>query len=249
MMDSVERFSNRVANYVKFRPDYPHEIVGYLAKHCGLSPDSVIADIGCGPGISSRMFLENGNRVFGVEPNKAMREAAAEYLAAYPSVELVDGTSANTTLASDSVDLVVAAQAFHWFDAEKTRPEFERILKSDGHIVLIWNERQLDTTPFLIEYEAFINKYGRDYGQVRHENIAVDELLAFFQREYFSETFPNVQIFDFEGLMGRLLSSSYMPTEFEAVFEQMIDELRQLFAKHAESGKIKIFYDTNIFYV
>ncbi len=83
MTDTVERFSNRVANYVKYRPDYPVEIVGYLEKTCGLTTTTAIADIGCGTGISSRIFLENGNRVVGVEPNVAMREAALECLAAF----------------------------------------------------------------------------------------------------------------------------------------------------------------------
>src|SRR5436190_5922335 len=146
MTDTVERFSNRVANYVKYRPHYPREIIGYLKEHCGLTSDSVIADVGCGTGISTKLFLENGNRAFGVEPNAAMRAAAEEYLAAFPNFTPVDGTSDDTTLPDDSVNIVVAAQAFHWFDAEKTRPEFKRILKPGGHIVLIWNERQLDTT-------------------------------------------------------------------------------------------------------
>src|SRR5258708_29430755 len=127
MTDTIERFSNRVANYVKYRPGYPREIVGFLEAKCGLTHESVIADIGCGTGISSRMFLENGSRVIGVEPNAAMRAAAEEYLAGFPNFMPVDGTSDRTTLPDASVDLVVAAQAFHWFEPEKTRPEFGRI--------------------------------------------------------------------------------------------------------------------------
>lgn len=248
MTDTVERFSNRVANYVKYRPHYPREIIGYLETHCGLNEKSVIADVGCGTGISTKLFLENGNRVFGVEPNAVMRAAAEEYLAAFPNFTPVDGRSNETTLADASLDFVVAAQAFHWFDAERTRPEFKRILKPGGDIVLIWNERQLDTTPFLIEYEAFLLKYADDYANVRHENIAAKELSDFFQTEYGSATFPNKQVFDLEGLKGRMLSASYMPNESHPLFNTLIEDLRRLFAKHSENGKIEVFYDTNVYH-
>ncbi len=248
MTDTVERFSNRVENYVKYRPDYPREVIDYLEANCGLTTASVLADVGCGTGISTKLFLENSNRVFGVEPNAAMRAAAEEYLAPFPNFTSVEGTSDDTTLPDASVDLVVAAQAFHWFDAEKTRPEFKRILKPCGHIVLIWNERQLDTTPFLVEYEAFLLKYADDYTHVRHENIQIKELQDFFQKEYVAVTFPNQQIFDFEGLKGRMLSASYMPSEADPMFETVVDDLRRLFAKHAANDRIIVLYDTNVYH-
>lgn len=245
MTDSVNRFSNRVENYIKYRPDYPREIIPYLAANCGLTSDSIVADIGCGPGVSSRMFLENGNRAIGVEPNDAMREAAEGELADHKNFTVINGTSDKTTLTDNSVDLVVAAQAFHWFDAEPTRREFHRIVKPGGHIVLMWNERQLDTTPVLIEYEAFLLKHATDYTKVRHENIDEEKLAAFFTRPYTTATFPNIQTFDLEGLKGRLLSSSYMPNDISA---EMNEELQTLFTKHAENGKIEIFYDTNVYH-
>jgi SAM-dependent methyltransferase len=247
-MNTVERFSNRVANYVKYRPDYPREVVEHLAANCGLTRDSIVADVGCGPGQSSRMFLENGNRVIGVEPNEAMRDAAKEILGEFENFTVVDGTSENTTLPDESVDFIVAAQAFHWFDAEKTRREFKRILKDGGYVVLIWNERQLDTTPFLIEYEQLLLRYATDYSKVRHENIDNLKLRDFFQKEYGAATFANVQVFDFEGLKGRMLSSSYMPAETDAIAKPMLDELRALFAKHNENDKISVFYDTRVYY-
>lgn len=248
MTDTVERFSNRVENYTKYRPDYPSEIITYLEANCGLTSDSVIADLGCGTGISTKLFLENGNPVFGVEPNAAMRAAAEKHLGSFPSFTSVDGTSCQTTLADKSVDMVAAAQAFHWFDAEKTRPEFKRILKPGGHIVLMWNERQLDTTPFLVDYEAFLLKYADDYAHVRHENIQMKEISDFFQKEYGSATFPNKQIFNLDGLKGRMLSASYMPSENDPIFPTVLEELRRLFAKHAQNDKIEIIYDTNVYY-
>ena len=248
MSDSVTRFSNRVANYVKYRPDYPREVVGHLEANCGLTRDSIVADVGCGPGQSSRMFLENGNRVIGVEPNEAMRSAAREYLGEFENFTVVDGTSENTTLPETSVDFIVAAQAFHWFDAEKTRREFNRILKPSGRIVLIWNERQLDSTPFLIEYEQLLLKYANDYTKVRHENVDALRLGDFFQGEYSSAVFENVQVHDFEGIKGRMFSSSYMPGETDSNAKQLTAELRELFAKQERNGKIEVIYDTRVYY-
>jgi SAM-dependent methyltransferase len=248
MSDTVERFSNRVDNYVKYRPEYPREILDHLSRECGLTRETMIADIGCGPGMSTKMFLENGNRVIGVEPNAAMRSAAEQYLKEFPWFILVDGTAEATTLADASVDMVIAAQAFHWFDPERTRAEFKRILTPGGHTVLIWNERQLDTTPFLVEYEAFLLKYADDYTKVRHENTDAESLKRFFEKVPRSATFQNVQVFDFEALKGRMLSASYMPDEKNKIYPVMIEELQNLFAKHSESDRIKVFYDTNIYY-
>lgn len=248
MNDTIERFSNRVANYVKYRPGYPRAVIEHLAENCGLTRDSVVADVGCGPGQSSRPFLENGNRVIGVEPNDAMRAAANEILGEFENFSLVNGTSENTTLPAASVDMIVAAQAFHWFEPEKTRREFKRILKLSGRVVLIWNERQLDTTPFLIEYEQLLLKYATDYTKVRHENIDALKLSEFFRAEYRSAVFENIQIHDLESLMGRMFSASYMPSQTDAIADQLTDELRRLFAKHARNGKIEIIYDTRVYY-
>jgi len=247
MSDTISRFSNRVANYVKFRPHYPQEVLSFLAEAAGLTQTSVVADIGCGTGISSKLFLENCNSVFGVEPNEAMRRAAVEYLKGFPAFTPIDGTSTATTLDDASIDLVVAAQACHWFDPEPTRHEFKRILKPGGSAVLIWNERQLDTTPFLKEYEALLLKYANDYGLVRHENITSDEIAAFFQAPFHAATFPNVQVFDLDSLRGRMLSSSYMPTENDPRFPALITELTDMFAKHAENGRIRVLYDTRVY--
>lgn len=248
MTDSVDRFNNRVANYVKYRPHYPREIIAFLEAKCGLTHETVIADVGCGTGISTALFLENCNKVYGVEPNAAMREAAVEFLKDFPDFTPVDGTSEATTLPDDSVDMIVAAQAFHWFDVEKTRPEFKRIGRDGAYTVLIWNERQLDTTPFHRDYEAFLLKYAKDYSVVRHENIAAEEIANFYQKEYGSKTFANSQTFEFDGLKGRMLSASYMPNEDHPIYAEMIAELQALFAKHAENGKIKVLYDTNLYF-
>ncbi len=246
--DTVQRFSNRVANYAKYRPGYPPGVLELFKREMGLSDRSVLADIGSGTGLSAKPFLENGNTVYGVEPNAAMREAAEEYLEAFPNFVSHDGTAENTNLDDSSVDLVTAAQAFHWFDADKTRNEFKRILKPSGHVALIWNERQLDTTAFLREYEKLLLQHADDYENVRHENIAQKQLADFFQGDFKRATFENTQVFDFAGLRGRILSASYIPAEDDPRFPPLEKALRELFTMHAENGRIKVFYDTNIYY-
>ncbi|HEX8639035.1 MAG TPA: class I SAM-dependent methyltransferase [Pyrinomonadaceae bacterium] len=247
-MNTVERFSDRVENYVKYRPGYPPQVLELFRKEMNLRKDSIVADIGAGTGISSKIFLENGNTVFGVEPNRAMRGAAIEFLKDYPNFTIVEGTAEKTNLPDGSVDFVVAAQAFHWFDATKTLGEFKRILREKGFIALIWNERQLDTTDFLREYEKLLIEFGNDYESVRHDNLNEKIFADFFQRDFRQKTFQNIQIADLEGLKGRIQSSSYMPSESDESFAPMNREIERIFAKHAENGKIQILYNTNIFY-
>ena len=248
-METVERFSNRVENYIKYRPGYPPEVLQLFKDEMDLAPSSVLADIGSGTGISARLFLENGNTVYGVEPNAAMRNAATTLLKNFPNYKPVEGTAEYTTLPEGSVNIIFAAQAFHWFEPEKTRIEFKRIIHKGGFVALMWNERQLDTTPFLREYEHFLLANASDYEKVRHENVTSDVLSNFFRSEFSQKTFANKQILDFEGLRGRMLSSSYMPSETDERFASVENELRKLFEKHADAdGKVAILYDTNVFY-
>ena len=248
MTDSTERFSNRVENYVKYRPGYPTEILQLFKDEMNLQEDSIITDIGSGTGISAKIFLENGNPVFGVEPNEGMRTAAENFLRDFPNFRSVNGTSEQTNLENDSVDFIVSAQAFHWFKPEPTRKEFKRILRDSGFVALIWNERQLDSTAFLRDYENFLREFATDYTEVRHENVTKEEIKNFFQTDFKQKTFQMSQTFDYEGLEGRLLSSSYTPTTENSLFEPMIAELKRLFTKCQKDGKIHILYDTNIYY-
>lgn len=248
MSDTVERFSNRVENYIKYRPTYPRQVLELFEAEMGLNPHTIMADIGSGPGISARMFLNNGNTVYCVEPNDAMRAAAEQLIKDFSGFRSVKGTAENTTLPDHSIDIVISAQAFHWFDPEKTRPEFQRILKPGGFAALMWNMRRLEGTPFLVEYEQFLIDNANDYGAVRHDNITDDEIAAFFKQGYKKATFDNEQVFDFDGLRGRMFSASYMPAEGTERGRRVEKELRVLFDKHAENGKIRVSYDTNVFY-
>jgi len=246
--DTVQRFSNRAENYALYRPGYPAGVISVLEADCGLTKDSIIADVGSGTGILTELFLRNGNAVFAVEPNAAMREFAERALGSMKNFVSVDASAESTSLDEGSIDFVIAAQAFHWFDRPKAKREFARILKPGGWIVLIWNERKLASTPFLQQYEALLLRYGTDYQKVRHENIT-DEIAAFFLPESFQlETLENAQHFDFKALKGRLLSSSYTPDAAHPDFEPMLRELESVFAKNNKEGIVTIEYETRIYY-
>lgn len=248
MSKSVERFTSRVETYVKYRPGYPVEIVDLFKRECNLKPESVIADIGSGTGKLCELFLPNGNVVFGVEPNAAMRAVADNIFKNEPRFRNVDGTAESTTLLDSSVDLITAAQAFHWFDPLKTRDEWVRILKPGGWAALIWNERLVQSTPFLIDYEQLLLDFGTDYKEVRHENVAGRIESFFAPDKVASKIFPNTQVFDFEGLSGRVRSASYTPEPEDPKFEPMMCLLKAIFDKHQKNGYVNFDYETKVFY-
>jgi len=248
MVDSISRFNTRVESYAKYRPTYPHVVIDVLTANCGLSEDGIVADVGSGTGILSELFLKRGNTVFGVEPNAQMRATAEALMDSYPQFNSVDGTAEATTLDAGSVDLVTAAQAFHWFDRARARLEFTRILKPNGWVALLWNERRLDSTPFLRAYEQLMLQYGTDYEKVRHENVT-SHIQDFFAPQGFrEESFDNIQNFDFDGLKGRVLSSSYAPGPNHPNFETMMAALRKIFDSYQRSGTIAFEYDTRLYY-
>ena len=242
----TERFSSRVGNYVRFRPSYPPQVVDVLRQECELTPDSLVADIASGTGIFTRLLLENGNRVFGVEPNHKMRHAAEEYLSNYPKFVSVAGTAEATTLAGHSVDLITCAQAAHWFDREKALPEFQRILKH-GHLVLIWNDRRARGTAFGEDYERLVVHYT-DYTEVQRLGRVVEGNEFFNPFTCEKRVLPNHQDLDFEALEGRLLSSSYAPQPGDAACAPMFADLRRIFETHQQNAQVRIEYDTNIYF-
>jgi SAM-dependent methyltransferase len=247
-MKPIERFSDRVENYIKYRPDYPPEVVELMRRELNLNENSVIADIGSGTGIFTKLLLETGCTVYGVEPNKPMRAAGEDFLKAFGRFKSVDGEAENTNLQTESVDFVTAAQAFHWFDREQTKREFRRILKPGGWIVLVWNERRLDATPFLRDYENFLLRFGIDYKQVRHDAVTSEKIGGWFGEDFRLATFLNAQAVDFDGLKGRLLSASYIPRVGHPRFEEMLSELENIFDNRSEAGKVRILYETRVFY-
>lgn len=246
--DSTQRFSDRVENYVRYRPGYPDGILAILRNEAGFTPAAIVADVGSGTGISADLFLRHGNIVFGVEPNAEMRHAAEDRFQDEPRFHSIAATAEATTLGSGSVELVVAGQAFHWFALEPTRREFARILRPGGWVTLIWNARRTDTSEFLRAYEALLNRYGTDYGAVRHENIDQSVLRKFFAAgEFTFRSLPNEQWFDWEGLKGRLLSSSYAPTEDQPEYRPMMVALERAFRDFSVGDQVCFEYDTEIY--
>ncbi len=247
--DSASRFADRAEDYARYRPHYSPEIVKALQQACGLAPEHLVADVGCGPGLVAEIFLDNGNRVIGVEPNREMRIAGERYLAGHANFTMIEGSAEATTLADRNVDFVVAGQAFHWFRPAETRAEFARILKPGGWAVLLWHDRNTESTPFLRAYEDFVRRHATDYERVTHKYVASYGALErfFAPNEMKPIRQSSYQRLDLDGLRGRLLSSSYIPKSGEQ-YEAMQRELPQFFSAYAADGHVLLEYDTKIYY-
>jgi SAM-dependent methyltransferase len=246
----TERFSARVPYYHASRPRYPQAVIEVMTQEMRLTPTSIVADIGAGTGILSEMFLNHGNMVYAVEPNIDMREASKGYYAAYSNFIAVDGRAEATSLADHSVDFVIVGQAFHWFDQPKARVEFVRILKPGGYVVLIWNVRRNEASPFLGEYNDLVREFDTEKGGSPRVNESTGaEIGAFFAPEKHAlHTTENVQVLDFEGLRGRLLSASYAPLPGHPQYETMIERLRGIFDEYQVSQRVEIAYRTEIYW-
>jgi len=247
--DAKQRFSNRVADYIRYRPKYPVETLDLLRKECDLRPEHVIADIGSGTGFLSELFLQNGNHVIGVEPNAEMRAGGEEYLREYSNFQSLAGSAEETGIASGSVDFVTAGQAFHWFEPIGARREFLRILKPHGWVVVMWNDRRMDEAQLTREYEDLLVRYGVEYARVKDAYPERKSLEEFFATENIGEKdLPNFQELDLEGFRGRLQSSSYAPTPGHVNFEPMMAGLEQIFRAHERNGIVRMEYFTRIYF-
>lgn len=245
-MKSVTRFTGRVSNYVKYRPGYPEAILHLLEKETGFDQFKDVADIGSGPGKLSRLFLNNENLVYGVEPNEEMRMAGEKLLKDYINFISINGTAEFTTLADRSIDIIVSGHAFHWFDTEKAKTEFNRILKPGGYAVLIWNKRDSETSEFMKDYENMICECCPEYDP--EMNLDKSVFNKFYGVKNFRvANFRNKQTFDFEGLKGRMLSASYVPVE-NAANKEITERLKQIFEKHSKSGKVNFEYNTQVYF-
>jgi SAM-dependent methyltransferase len=247
--DAKQRFSNRVADYVRYRPGYPVAVLDLLRAECALRPEHVVADIGSGTGFLSELFLKNKNRVFGVEPNEEMRRAGEEFLQEFKNFTSVNGSAESTTLKNSCVDFVTAGQAFHWFEQNAARREFSRILRPGGWVVIIWNDRRISETRFGRAYEELLLRYGIDYARVKEAYPDRDDMRVFFQSKNVSfRQLANAQTFDLAGLIGRLRSSSYAPPEGHANYAPMMSAANDLFHEHQENGQVKMDYVTHVYF-
>lgn len=246
-MDTVKLFDKRVELYEKYRPGYPLEVISVLESVFGFNPTMDIADIGSGTGKLSKIFVQNQNLVFGVEPNDKMRMAAEKSLKNQYNFISVAGKAEATSLADSSVDVITVAQAFHWFDSEKAQIEFRRILRANGYAVIIWNERKETANPFSKALAKLIKKLKIDKTLLSEESAKEETLKKFYKTNNLKMKFiNNSQLLDFNGIKGRLLSSSYTPLEGE-MNKKVLSELKEIFEKHNENGKVKIEYKTKIY--
>lgn len=238
-------FSKKADNYSKYRPDYPKEIINFLCQNIGLTQRSIIADIGSGTGISSKMFLENDNVVFGIEPNKEMRLTAEKYLSRYKNFHSIVGSSEDTKLSDASIDIIISGQAFHWFEPEPTKKEFLRILKTEGVVVIFNNRRKVSDDKFMNRYRDLVKKYSQN---TENTTKREDTFNFFYPSEVNKATFYNPQQFDLERLKGELLSYSNMPNEEDGVYDMMMVEIEDLWEQFNINGNITLEYETQLLY-
>lgn len=247
-MRPSERFSSRADDYARYRPSYPPAALELLQQRCGLVPGAVVADVGSGTGILTELLLKCGAEVFAVEPNERMRAAAEAHLTHAPRFHSVAGSAEATTLAAASVDLLVAGQAFHWFDPQRARIEALRVVRPGAWGALLWNERPPEATPFLADYEALLKRYAPEYTRITANRADVATMREFLSAAMEVSVFANQQILDFEGLRGRLMSSSYAPEPGSPDCEPMIEMLREVFARHERDGRITMPYSTLVYF-
>lgn len=256
-MDSTQRFSGRSEQYVKYRPSYSEEVIQHLLNVVGITNSDLVADIGAGTGIFTEKLLEQHIPMVAVEPNDDMRNALTEQLQYYLTnnrqsvhqLSVSSGSAERTELANESVDHIVCAQAFHWFDVELTRIEFKRILKRDGQVVLLWNQRDVGASAFMNNYDELFLKYGKQYDEVKHKHINQTSLKSFYGgQEPQLASYQYVQQFDLDGLFGRIQSSSFSLVETDARYDEYIEDIKQLFSKHEQNGVVHMLYRTDIYW-
>ena len=244
--DFVKRFQGRATAYSKYRPTYPRELLVILGREIGFGRKKVVADIGSGTGILSELFLANGNKVYCVEPNEDMRRVANESLKRYAHRYIsVEGTAEATNLGGDTIDLISVGQALHWFDFEKSRAEFARILRRNGCVVIVYNNRR-SSGAVEEAYGSIIDKFGKDRASI----LDVDDAYArrFLAGEELQKfLLPNSQSLDLRGMLGRLASASYMPHQADGIWVEIEKEVRRIIDDLGENGVVTLRYDTVLY--
>lgn len=255
MKDPKNRFSDRAEDYARYRPVYPKKVPGFLRDRCALTGDSVVADIGSGTGILSRSMLETGARVVAVEPNKEMREAAERFFGeALPSrFKSVAGSAEATTLPDSSVDLVTVANSLHWVDRAAARTEFERILKPDGRVAIVWNILRRSGTPFLEALGKLVSAYRTDGGASGDAQDVYAASEAFFGEDpggrqgYEVRRFPNARSLDLGGLKGLVFSYSSMPAAGQPGSKDLLRDLEEVFHANESDGEVVAEYVASVY--
>lgn len=250
MSDSTSRFSSRVDHYVKYRPSYPSDLLDFLFRQNFLHPGDSVGDIGSGTGIFTKLLLERGAKAYGVEPNGPMRAAAETYLSSFGDAFVsIDGRAEASGLEDNSLDAITCAQAFHWVDPVAAKREFARILKPGGPVIVIWNNRSVDADAFAAAYDQVLRSHGIGYQRVKKSWVVPDAVWQdFFEGgQYIFQCFDNRQVFEWEGLLGRSLSSSYVPNEQDPAFPEFERQLRLVYDAHQKNGLVAFTYCTEVY--
>lgn len=250
MEDSYSQYSRLVENYRRYRPRYPQQLIDWLREACGLAPTQTVADIGAGTGALSELFAQHGNRVYAVEPNKEMRLAADDLLHTYPAFTSVEAPAEATSLADQSVDMIVVGNAFHWFNHEQARQEFSRILVPGGWVVLVWNLERNNGSPFAVAFEQFWQKHIDPAARFLRfrERKRPDYLTRFFGDALREHCLDNYQVCDFTALRGLTLTFRNSPQPDDPRYPAMVDDLQVLFDQYQEGGTVTLEYDAAIVY-
>ena len=249
MPANTQRFSDRVDAYVRARPGYPPALLAFLHEHLRLVPADPVADVGAGTGLLTELFVAAGHPTFAVEPNGPMRAAAIARLGSHAHFHAINGTAEATTLPDHSVALVTAAQAFHWFDVEKARTEFARILRPNGAVAIIWNERRRTPGNFTGPYQDLVDRHKVDRASSTRQTVTDDSLIRFFAPAGFrTATFDNPQHLDRPGVLARLASSSYMPLPPDPRHATVMADAAELFDRFQRDGTVTIDHETRVYY-
>ena len=248
-LGATERFSDRADAYVRGRPSYPQALVEQLQNIGALQRGQTVVDVGVGTGFSAEPFLRSGYTVIGVEPNEPMRIAGDQQLREFATYRSVAGTAEATTLPDDAADLVIAGQAFHWFDVSRAAIEARRILRPGGWVALIWNDRQSTGSAFLAGYEALLRTHGIDYAKLVHRHVD-DKAIAQFcaPAQAAVATFDNPRNLQREDLLALARSASYLPPHGDPRHATMLLTLNTLFDLHAKNGTVQMMYRTRMHY-
>jgi len=250
ILKPTTRFTEKAKYYHANRPGYPKEVLTTIIQITKIKPDPsyIIADIGSGTGKLSELFLDYGSTVIGIEPNEAMREIGEIEMKKYENFVSIDGTAEFTGIKDHSIDFIIAGQSFHWFNLSKTRREFLRILKPHKYAMIVWNNRNKESCHFFRDYETILKDFGTDYQEVTKKRIGKKEFSNFFSTESYKRfLFTNKQQLDYEGIRGRILSTSFVPTEESEVYLAMIQKLKQIFKKHQQNNLIELEYETEMY--
>jgi len=242
---STTRFSNRVKNYTRYRPSYPVSAVQWIVNRYHLGPQSQVADIGSGTGIFTQLLMDAELPVTAVEPNVEMRLESDRLHATNPLYSSQAGTAEFTNLEDNSVDVITAAQAGHWFDLEKSKREFQRILRPGGVLALIWN-RRMHSSPFQIAYETVLNTLP-EYAEVNHNKLDDVQLAKLFTGDMERKTFANCQEFDRASFRGRVFSSSYTPSPEDSMYSVFSRKIDGLFSAYATNARVSFAYSSEVY--